>query len=174
MTYDPKKWCWLGQPDGAAEPVVYSSAARALLAPTDAQYMAWLAADARRAATPWPRDERGEATYAALDEVLIAAGLPPTGLAPVTAADLAPRVKAECARRIYAIASDSAQKNSLANVATGALAGADLDVWKAGVVWIGEMQAVSRALIAACDVTYADDAHWPPPPPGAADLAKRY
>jgi hypothetical protein len=55
-------------------------------------------------------------------------------------------VKAECGRRIYAVASDSAQKNMLANIAAGLMSEADKALFDAGVAWIGAMQEACRAL----------------------------
>lgn len=83
-------------------------------------------------------------------------------------------VKAECGRRIYAVVSDSAQKNMLANIAAGLMSEADKAAFDAGVQWISDMQAACRALIAAQDATFATDAHWPAIPPGVADLAARF
>ncbi len=83
-------------------------------------------------------------------------------------------VKAACGRRIYAVASDSAQKNMLANIAAGLMSEADKTKFDAGVQWISDMQAACRALIAAQDATFAADAHWPEIPAGVADLAARF
>ncbi len=83
-------------------------------------------------------------------------------------------VKAECGRRIYAVASDNAQKNMLAAICAGLMADADKTIFETGVVWIAQMQAASRDLIAARHMTFADNEHWPPVPPGVRDLALRY
>lgn len=83
-------------------------------------------------------------------------------------------VKTECGRRIYAVASDSAQKNMLANVAAGKMSASDKRLFNSGVEWIASMQEVCRSLATARDVTFAKDSHWPEPPPGVADLASRY
>jgi len=86
MFYNPANWYWSGQPAGQTATVIYSSARGALVAATDAAYVAWLAAG--NAPTPWPRDATGAVTSAALDAVLEAAGLPATGLTPPTVAQL--------------------------------------------------------------------------------------
>ncbi len=83
-------------------------------------------------------------------------------------------VKAECGRRIYAVASDSAQKNMLANIAAGLMSEADKALFDAGVAWIGAMQEACRALIGLQDATFADDGHWPAVPAGVAALASRF
>ncbi len=83
-------------------------------------------------------------------------------------------VKAECGRRIYAVASDNAQKNMLAAICAGLMPDADKAIFEAGVVWIAQMQAASRDLIAARHMTFAGGEHWPPVPPGVRELAARY
>lgn len=83
-------------------------------------------------------------------------------------------IKTECARRIYAYASDNAQKNMLANVVAGVITGDDLATYKAAVTWIGEMQAACRAMIASADASYGDDAKWPPLPDGVLALVARF
>lgn len=83
-------------------------------------------------------------------------------------------VKAECGRRIYGVASDSAQKNMLANAVAGHMSTADKATFRSGVDWIAAMQTVCRSLVAAQDVSFAADEHWPPVPDGVADLAARF
>ncbi|MGO9430400.1 hypothetical protein [Rhodoblastus sp.] len=69
-------------------PGIYGSARGALVsAPaSDVAYQAWLTSHFQP--TPWPKDATGAVTTAALDAVLIAAGLAPTGLTAPTAAAL--------------------------------------------------------------------------------------
>lgn len=83
-------------------------------------------------------------------------------------------VFSECARRIYAVVSDNAQKNMAANAAAGNLSEADMASFKNGLAWIGAMQASCRSMIAAGDATYAEDQHWPVVPADAAALAERF
>lgn len=83
-------------------------------------------------------------------------------------------VKAECGRRIYAVASDNAQKNMLATIVAGGMSDADKTTFGAGVIWIADMQAACRDLIAAADPDFADDAKWPDIPAGVAELAARF
>ena len=80
----------------------------------------------------------------------------------------------ECKRRIYAVASDNAQKNMLANAVLGLMSDSDKLLLRAGTLWIGSMQVACRELIVAQDDTYADDGHWPTCPEGVAELASRY
>lgn len=79
MVYDARAWYWRGQPLGQSETVIYSSAKGGLVPETDADYCAFIAVGG--SPTPWPKDVSGVATPAALDDVLIAAGLPGAGLA---------------------------------------------------------------------------------------------
>jgi hypothetical protein len=74
--YNPANWYWDG-PLG-----VFSSARGKIVPANDPAYEAWAATNAP---TPWPPNESGAQTAAALDEVLVAAGLPATGLGPATA-----------------------------------------------------------------------------------------
>lgn len=83
-------------------------------------------------------------------------------------------IKDECARRIYAIASDNAQKNMLANFVPGNLSAEDEAVFKAGTGWIMSMQATCRQLIGAADAAYREDSKWPAVPDGVAALAARF
>jgi hypothetical protein len=84
--YNPENWFWIGQPVGQSTPVIYSSASGALVQSSNAAYVAFLAEG--NVATPWPKDATGAVTIDALDAVLVAAGLPPTGLMPPTQAQL--------------------------------------------------------------------------------------
>jgi hypothetical protein len=79
--YNPANWYWAGEPDGRSAPIIYSATQGKVVAATDAAYEAWAATNAP---TPWPKDATGVVTAAALDEVLVAAGLPATGLGPAT------------------------------------------------------------------------------------------
>lgn len=83
-------------------------------------------------------------------------------------------VKTECGRRIYAVASDNAQKNMLAIIVAGGMSSADHATFKTGVAWIADMQAACRDLIASSDPDFADDTKWPTVPAGVAELAARF
>lgn len=62
VTFNPQDWYWL-----ADDARVYSSARQIIVDNTDADYVAWAAT---RAATPWPRDDAGDQTDDALQDVL--------------------------------------------------------------------------------------------------------
>lgn len=100
-----------------------------------------------------------------------AGGVPETAPAPGFDADA---LKAECGRRIYAVASDNAQKNMLATIVAGGMSDADKTTFGAGVIWIADMQAACRDMIAAGDLDFADDKKWPAIPSGVAELAARF
>ncbi|MBB4199048.1 hypothetical protein CCR94_16265 [Rhodoblastus sphagnicola] len=121
MRYTPPAWFWSGQPVGETSPVIYSSAKGALVAATDANYLAFVAA--RGGVAPaWPVDETGAATFAALDAVLIAAGLPATGLAAPTLPQMRAAViaaaGAACAAIVTQITPDANHTTAYANAAS--------------------------------------------------------
>ena len=70
MIYDPRDWYWLA-PDAR----LYSSASGALIQPDDPAYLAWRARVPGLEPTPWPLNDAGEATDAALQEVLAPYGI---------------------------------------------------------------------------------------------------
>jgi hypothetical protein len=86
---------WIGQPSGQSKPIIYSSAKGAVTTENDPDYVAYLAQ--YFAATPWPKDATGAITAAALDDVLTSYGLPVTGLAAATQAQLLAHVSQKCA-----------------------------------------------------------------------------
>ena len=83
MFYSPNNWYWIGNPNESATTIIYSSLKKAIVESDDTDYTLWRGPIERpiNSPTPWPKDENGVVTYAALDEVLVAIGLPPTGLA---------------------------------------------------------------------------------------------
>jgi hypothetical protein len=122
--YNPANWYWAGEPDGRTSPIVYSSAEAKVIAADDAAYKAWSETPAANVATPWPKDETGAVTAAALDEVLTAAGLPVTGLRPITpptieqlAAAVASGAAAAAASITNQIAPDATHQNAYLNAA---------------------------------------------------------
>lgn len=95
---------------------------------------------------------------------------------------LAPHIKRECRKRIYAVLKDTeTATNLLALQALAARAEAKGDATPAekaaadlveqGVAWIDQMRETSRALIAAADADYASADKWPSPPEGLKTLA---
>lgn len=92
------------------------------------------------------------------------------------AAALAARLaeaKAECGRRICAVAAQHTQINIIGNHLAGLLGEADEAAYLASVQWIADMRAAA-ATIAAGDLDMTDDANWPDCPAEAAALAARF
>lgn len=83
-------------------------------------------------------------------------------------------VAAECQRRIYAVASQNCQMNMTAWIASGRASDADKAAFNSALQWVQSMRAAYASLVAARDVTFADDAHWPACPPEAQALAARF
>ena len=81
--------------------------------------------------------------------------------------------KAECARRIYAVASQVAQMNMASVAAAGVMTADDMTAYRAGLAWIASMRA---AWVVICDKASdpLDDASWPAVPNGVAALAARF
>jgi len=87
---------------------------------------------------------------------------------------VASTIGVECKRRIYEIASDTAQTNLIGNAIAGTLSDADMTTYKDAVAWIAAMIAVCRSLISTADATFADDAHWPTPSDAVVTLASKF
>lgn len=83
-------------------------------------------------------------------------------------------VKAECGRRIYAIASAPTQINMAAAEAAGRLTPEQSAAFVAGLDWITAMRAACASIIAGGIVDYTDDAHWPVCPPEVVALANAF
>lgn len=86
----------------------------------------------------------------------------------------APDLNSACAKRIYAILSDSTQKNLTAYGTDIALGGAELvpgDVatMRAARLWVAAMQDACRAAI-----QFGTEPDWPPVPDGVVALAERF
>ena len=74
MGYTPSRWYWL-----SADGRIYSSAKQAIITEKDKDFVAWK--EAGNLPTPWPKDDEGKETDAALSDVLARYGLrlfPPT------------------------------------------------------------------------------------------------
>lgn len=78
----------------------------------------------------------------------------------------------ECETRIFAVASRNCQLSMLSERDT--FTPDEETAYVRARDWVAAMKATSRALVAARDVTFADDAHWPVCPPEAAALAARF
>ena len=169
MSYTPHDWYWR-----AADGRIWSSAAGAIVPDETPAFEAWR--DAGNQPTPWPRATTGVESAAALRDVLAPYGIPgPDG--PPTADE----ARAECARRIAAVASLTAQLNLsayvgvLATKATKTSAEqADLAAFAQGVAWIAAMRAKWKQLEAMAAPDWRDDAQWPACPQAVIDLAARF
>jgi hypothetical protein len=159
MMFNPKNWFWK---DAAG--LIFSSAALAIVSPSDSGLAEFTAAG--NAPTPGPRDDAGAQTPAALDAVLAPHGLK-TGLGSINPAD----VKAECSRRIFAVASANCQMNM---TAAAVVSDADKAALAASLAWVLAMRGACVALIGLGDKTFADDAHWPACPADVAAFAARF
>lgn len=94
---------------------------------------------------------------------------------PQTASEaIAPLVKAECQRRIFAVATTNTQMNLTAARAAGRLSTGDQAVYAAGLDWIDAMRERCADLIVSGNADYLLDQSWPAPPDGLADLVSRY
>jgi uncharacterized membrane protein len=87
---------------------------------------------------------------------------------------LAPRIKAECARRILSVASANTQMNMTAAQAAGRFDAADAATYLAALDWVDAMRTRCGDLVAAADVDFAGDGKWPAVPNGVAALAARF
>lgn len=87
---------------------------------------------------------------------------------------LAPRIKAECGRRILAVASANTQMNLTAAQAAGRFSVEDRAAYAAALDWVDAMRARCAELIAAGDAGFAADAKWPPVQAGVVALAARF
>ncbi len=98
----------------------------------------------------------------------------------VTAADKATEAeaarlgeaKAECRRRILAVADEIAQINLASAAAAGLMTNAQMAVYSSGLGWVNAMRAASSTMPA--DTDYRNDAAWPPVPAGMAELAAEF
>lgn len=113
-------------------------------------------------------------------EYLLAAGVPQTVLDIQLAAEHQILVKAECRRRIYAVASQEAQQNmNLRAAVIGAKAEADrsaeeqadLAAAAAAHAWVSGMRSAAQSLAADASADFTADASWPVCPPEAVALA---
>lgn len=80
--------------------------------------------------------------------------------------------KAECRRRILAVADETAQLNMTAAAAAGLLAQADRTTFAAALAWVAAMRAACATAAQAADP--AEDVLWPAVPAGVAELAARF
>jgi hypothetical protein len=87
---------------------------------------------------------------------------------------LSPRIRAECQRRIYAVASPNTQMNMTAARADGRLSAPDAVSYAAALDWVAAMRTRCATLIADGASDWLSDEQWIPVPPAVADLAQRF
>ena len=114
---------------------------------------------------------------------LLAAGVPRPVIDAHLAAARGDRVKAECGRRIYAVASAQAQMNvataaAVASAKTASSRSAEeaalIAGAAAGIGWVAAMRAAIAPLAADPGADFTDDAAWPDCPPEASDVYSRF
>lgn len=81
--------------------------------------------------------------------------------------------RAECRRRILAVAPETTQTNLIGAAAAGLLDPAALAAYRASVGWIAQMRA-AWGPIADAGFDPADDALWPACPPAVLALAAQF
>ena len=83
-------------------------------------------------------------------------------------------IKAECARRIFAIADRNAQVNTAMAAATGLLDEADMAAAQAAQDWVRRMRERCQQLIARENPSYLKDEDWPSCPEEVIDLSAKF
>lgn len=173
IRYNPADWYW--KKDNGE---IFASARGVIIAAADAKFKAWR--ETGGFATRWPVDDDGQQSMAALQSVLDPHGIVgfvrgANGWAIATPSDrLSPAIKAECGRRVFAVASQNCQMNLTAACAAGVLPDADKTTYAQALLWISQMRAKCAALIAAVDADFAADAKWPACPDAVRALAARF
>ena len=114
---------------------------------------------------------------------LLAAGVPQAAIDAALAEARIAAIKAECRRRIYAIASPEAQMNMAAATAviSGKTASARTDPEKdilagaeAAIGWVAAMRATIATLAADPETDFISDAAWPDVPPEALAMIANF
>ncbi len=80
--------------------------------------------------------------------------------------------KAECARRIIAVADDRTQANMQAEFSANLMDDKQAATYRAFLTWVRDMREARRSLSA--DVYPSDDSVWPDLPVGVFELARQY
>ena len=83
-------------------------------------------------------------------------------------------VGAECRRRIYAVASQNAQMNMTAYIASGTANDADKSAFSRFLAWVQDMRAAYAAIIEKQVRGFEHDDRWPQCPPDVVALASRF
>lgn len=84
------------------------------------------------------------------------------------------QAKAECRKRILAIADETAQINLAAAASAGAFSVDQLATYRAGVSWIAQTRAAWPPLAENLAADIEDDANWPQPTQDIVDLANAF
>jgi hypothetical protein len=105
---------------------------------------------------------------------LLAAGVPKAAIDAHFVGQRASAIKAECGRRIFAVASQNAQMNMTAACVAGAMTDSDKATFAASLLWVGQMRTACGALIASADADYAVEAKWPVCPAAVLALVARF
>lgn len=122
----------------------------------------------------------GKTFFNCSSEQLLAASIPQAVIDAAEADDRLNAIKAECRRRIYAVASAEDQQNMSLHVAViGARAEADRSLQEkddlaaaaAALAWVKAMKAAVQTLAADADADFLADASWPACSEEAAALA---
>ncbi len=92
----------------------------------------------------------------------------------IVSVPLPDNIKAECGRRIYAVASLATQTNMTAARAAGLLTPDQDAAFLAGLQWIGAMRAACANMITSCESDHQSDAHWPACPVEFVALANAF
>ncbi|WP_181892954.1 hypothetical protein [Falsiruegeria mediterranea] len=83
-------------------------------------------------------------------------------------------VKAECRRRIFAAASDTAQTNITAASSADLLDAQQKAAWVAALGWVQAMRAACLPLIEDPQADVTHDGAWPDLPEGVAELIEQF
>jgi hypothetical protein len=89
-------------------------------------------------------------------------------------AERADAARAECRRRILAVASEHTQMNMTGAQAAGLFTAPQAAAYAASVQWVAAMRAAWPAIAADADADIADDAEWPECPAEVLALAAAF
>lgn len=125
----------------------------------------------------------GRTTLAVDREGALALGYPEAAIAAAEADKLVSTIKAECRRRIYAVASAETQMNmatagAFASSKTASTRTAEenavLSGLDASLAWVAQMRSNVQTLASDPSLDYQDDANWPVCPDAAVALAAKF
>ena len=93
---------------------------------------------------------------------------------PIVVPFSADAVKVECSNRIYTVAGATTQMNMTAYIASGTASDTDKATFISSLSWVAAMRAACQSLIAASDLTFAQDNHWPACPADVLALVAKF